>query len=367
MPGSTIIQDRIFFDNTLGQFSKKSPKSTNGALNFSGIYWPDRVKNPIIYKDVEYAFNESRKIIAKAYLKASAGVRNDSAAAVYMKRWFGPRNAGNGVNDRDWWKGAKVIIGTIDDFINININVYYRGEGILKFGENKYSDYPGEPTRILTEEDIKGFAESDTGVQDNIIGLCKLFFKKDNRKASKMNLMGKDSVGGTLLHELSHNICKTDDHYTYDNSSDSCYGVSNCIELAEHIPSRAFYNADNIQYFCEDVFYGITGIASKQPISTSASRSVSSIGSQLGAKLPFGFPITYQDWMTKTALKGHWRSGDLKAVDSALSEYCNNGNPGNFSKLKQAFNGWYDRNPNERTRRNTDNCIGKLRGYLQTR
>jgi hypothetical protein len=109
----------------------------------------------------------------------------------------------------------------------------------------------------LTGRDVDGYAESSTSVKDNVIGLCKLFFAKTTANGqAKMNVRGKDSVGGTLVHELSHNICGTDDHETH-NDSGACYGTAGCLELATHKPSRAWYNADNIEYFCEDVTYGI--------------------------------------------------------------------------------------------------------------
>ncbi len=71
-----------------------------------------------------------------------------------------------------------------------------------------------------------------------------------------MSLKGKNSVGGTLIHELSHNICRTEDHESWDNTGE-CYGTDDCLALANHMPRRAWYNADNIEYYCEDVAYGI--------------------------------------------------------------------------------------------------------------
>jgi hypothetical protein len=316
-----------------------------------------------MYNDIDFAFTESRIMIAKAYLKASAAIRGDSSAVVYMERWFGIRNTGTSATDKDWWKGAKAIIGAIDSFIRSDISIYYRGNRSLL---GQISDYPGDSS-IIIPRDIWGFAESVPGVKDNRVGLCEDFFEKNSKHASKVHLKGKDSVGGTLIHELSHNICSTEDHYTHDNLSKDCYGVDDCLELANFRPSRAFYNADNIQYFCEDVYYGIAGVASKRTVTTGATNSVSQIRSRIGGQLPNGFPITHQYWMEKTAKTGHWRSKDLEAVDAAIAQYCSNNNPRNMENLKTKFDHWYNRNPHERTKRNTNNCIGKLRAYLQSR
>jgi hypothetical protein len=185
----------------------------------------------------------------------------------------------------DWWIGARAIIGAVEDFIVKAVHVYYRGNDNL-IGKPK--DYPGTPpVTVLTAQDTSGYAESMTGVQNNIIGLCKLFFEKSPvTGSSTMNLTGKDSVGGTLVHELSHNLCGTLDHHTADDSA-TCYGTVGCLALATNRPSRAWYNADNIEYFAEDVHYKFTNAPPPTPVMAGTAVTMASAGlkATIGATL----------------------------------------------------------------------------------
>jgi hypothetical protein len=62
-------------------------------------------------------------------------------------------------------------------------------------------------------------------------------------------------------------------------------------------------------------------------------------------------------WKDLTGRKGHTRSGDLKEVDKALES-------GDLTRIKTAFNHWYNNNPKERTKRDKDNCVENLRASL---
>ncbi|MGY1761583.1 M35 family metallo-endopeptidase [Geodermatophilus sp. SYSU D00779] len=53
---------------------------------------------------------------------------------------------------------------------------------------------------------------------------------------------GTDSKFGTLIHEWSHAVCRTDD---------IAYGVNACRALAKDDPARAVVNADSHEYFAE--------------------------------------------------------------------------------------------------------------------
>lgn len=69
------------------------------------------------------------------------------------------------------------------------------------------------------------------------IYVCKAFWTAP--------LTGTDSMGGTLLHEMSHFdiVAGTDDHV---------YGQSGAAELARTAPQRAINNADSHEYFGEN-------------------------------------------------------------------------------------------------------------------
>jgi len=71
------------------------------------------------------------------------------------------------------------------------------------------------------------------------------------------------------------------------------------------------------------------------------------------------------NWKSNTSRFGHWRSGDLKAVDVALAEYARTKDPEDLKKLKTVFSKWYKANPKERTKRNYDKCVQRLKAFLQ--
>ncbi len=249
---TTVLQDSAKLTATLAAFGHVVPVAAYGQINYAGIHWPNRgprnLLHSLLYHDVEIAIAEARAMIISAYMAANGAIINgDDEGVDFMTRWFGPRN-----RVTDWWKGARAVLGAIQSHIVQEISVYYRGSDAL-IGE--LNDYPN-PARIrLIARDVEGYAESFPNANDRRIGLCKLFFEKRLDGRSTMNLRGSDTVGGALVHELSHNLCGTEDHSTHDNSSPSCYGTPDCLDLASNRPSRAWYNADNIEYFAEDVRY----------------------------------------------------------------------------------------------------------------
>jgi hypothetical protein len=244
--GSTLVEDTNELARITGAFDK-SPSKVRGGIVFAGAHWPPRAKNSLKYFDVETAIREARAMIAQGYMAACAALRGEATAAAKMARWFGARPGAA----PDWWVGAKCILGAVEDFVLRPVHVYYRGDNSLI---GKPTDYPGEAGN-LDAQDVSGYAESAVNVQNSIIGLCKLFFAKQaGTGQAKVKVRGIDSVGGCLVHELTHNICGTEDHETFDDSDD-CYGTADCLQLATNKPSRAWYNADNLEYFCEEVYY----------------------------------------------------------------------------------------------------------------
>ena len=69
---------------------------------------------------------------------------------------------------------------------------------------------------------------------------------------------GEDSQAGTLIHELSHNSTVADFVDTdHDGDGDDDYGVANAKVLAQKNAALARRTSDNVQYFAEDIFWGI--------------------------------------------------------------------------------------------------------------
>ena len=84
-----------------------------------------------------------------------------------------------------------------------------------------------------------GYTHKDT----TTIFLCRKYFEAD--------LTGEDSKMGTIVHELSHAVARTDDVKLEGRSQ---YGKRKCRRLAKEHPEEAVRNADNYEYFAELVY-----------------------------------------------------------------------------------------------------------------
>lgn len=293
--GATKQQAAAFYDNLIATFPNKPvQRGTAGAVNFAGNLWPALTitttpppspmgvvlppvtrPNPgaqMKRRDAQTALEQARAMITPAYLAAKGAVSgaNENAIPV-MERWFGPRpTSPMNQHERDWWVGVVTILGVIESFLSGSVHLYYRGAEV----QGRPDDYPGA-TGNLTAQDVSGYAETVPGTSNCIIGLCKLFFQKQSHTGqARMKLRGYDSVGGTLVHELSHNLCDTDDHEMPGGGS--AYGTADCLVLRARRQWRAWYNADNIEYFCEEMLYG-TGTTTT--IATGATTGVSGLRS----------------------------------------------------------------------------------------
>jgi hypothetical protein len=80
--------------------------------------------------------------------------------------------------------------------------------------------------------------------QPGEIYLCPAYFN--------MNIEGKDTKKGTLVHEVSH-------FGTGAACADHAYGLKRCKRLAKKSPRRARNNADSYEYFCECLREGGNG------------------------------------------------------------------------------------------------------------
>lgn len=278
----TTLHDDNNHYTAVMNFTQLPTARPSGQLNFAGNLWPAGAVNPgspgapsalargrQMNREIVYAFNEARAMLTTGFSMASSACRGaDPEATLMMRKWFGPRQqppAGN-----DWWIGALRIIGHLQVRIARDINLYYRGDASLIGQPN---DYPGG-TGNLRQRDIEGYAESGAGDGDGNIGLCEDFFlRKTETGAFRTARKGRDSIGGCLVHELSHNYCETDDHDAVNGGD--CYGEANCLQLASQRPRCAWYNADNIEYFCEDAHYGI--VAARAAIQSGAVQAVTNI------------------------------------------------------------------------------------------
>ncbi|HVI02801.1 MAG TPA: M35 family metallo-endopeptidase [Enhygromyxa sp.] len=72
------------------------------------------------------------------------------------------------------------------------------------------------------------------------VHLCERFFEKDD--------VGWDTKWGILVHEFSHLFALTHDYE---------YGRPDSLALADNQPNKAVKNADNYEYFVEDIYLGL--------------------------------------------------------------------------------------------------------------
>lgn len=312
--GTTLEKDMANYARVMSTLDESSTGSGMGQLQLAGTHWAQArlTHGSIVDKLVTDAFTEAFALLNAGYLKATAAVRMDDAEAkLLMTKWFGARitvagvptasGAGGGF---DTWQGAKRILGHLQVRLSRPFKLFYRGETQLV---GRPTDYPGE-TGNLTLQDVSGYAESGSSSRDGVIGLCRLFFEKGSKGDFTMNRKGFDSTGGTLAHELSHNYCGTKDHEAVGGGD--CYGTSDCIQLATSLPRRAWYNADNIEYFCEEALYGL--VASKTTIATGATSSVANLRDAQKALIKAMTPV-------KPGAQGAPQGGLLQAHQNAVA------------------------------------------------
>lgn len=239
-------------------------KKEIGKIVYAGNLWPDEnsSEGKDVRRAVDHAMTEVRRLVFRGMQVCKAALRDDEQAVATMTTWFGDRPS---TDDEDWWQGVDYILAKLNIWLLEDIHVHYRGKSTL----GKPTDYPGE-TGDIDLDDIDGYAETVAGDENLVIGLCSAFFAKGKFRTRTINLTGFNCVGGVLLHEMSHNLCKTKDHS--DNSGNEYYGTAACRDLAATLPRMAWYNADNIEYFCEEATYGPEKV--KAPIDTGSTMSV---------------------------------------------------------------------------------------------
>jgi len=211
----------------------------------------------------------------KAYLAAYNGKQGAGAERTRMKTWFGDFNDANYATVVANLKKLSDVLGTKP------ICVYYRGSNLKgpsdEAGENTVApketafaaawtatNMPAELDRtcahVVLGEKFFNYKGTQAGVGGGIADRVAMFggakdgLTRPSREAYASST-GADSLAGVLVHELSHNICDTDDvelKAPSPNAGEPCYGKTDCKWLAEHVPDDAINNADNYEYYFEE-------------------------------------------------------------------------------------------------------------------
>lgn len=253
---TTLANDRAALAALQAAHTQTIAMRAPGTITFAGNLWPDLTTGVgrQIEIDVREALTEARALIEAGLRTVKAARRGDQAAVTLMTTWFGPATV-PGSQD-DWWQGVDYILSKLDRALLRDISVYYRGADVVGQPNDYPANTPGAGTP-LTATDVSGYAETYAGTNNLRIGLCRTFFARDAHKARSIRRKGFDSIGGVLVHEMSHNLASTDDHT--DPAGHAYYGPTACRALVttHNLARQAWYNADNIEYFCEEAYYGI--------------------------------------------------------------------------------------------------------------
>lgn len=267
---TSLLQDNQHLTWVLNNCRTTAGAGPLGTLNYAGNYWPHGPRRTVMNNAINSSFIEVQKLVTQGFLAARSAISglNDDHVAV-MTKWFGPDPGRGGT---DYWTGVKHILGELQIRLCEPINLYYRGQTtnagqpvgnwIPMLGQP--NDYPNG-VGALTAENLRALAEAEELGRDGVVGLCSDFFERTNKGAMAVQNKGRDSVAGIIVHELSHNFCGTQDHY---------YG-GDCQTHAAAFQRRVWYNADNIEYFCEDIAAGgDAATETKAPVATGAAEDV---------------------------------------------------------------------------------------------
>lgn len=259
---TTLDENRDALQDTKDAHTQVIALQAPGNIVFAGNLWPDPTTGigKQINSEVTEALTEARALVDHGLRKVKAARRGDQESVALMTKWFGPPTV---PGRDDWWQGVDHILTALDQALLRDISVYYRGAEVMGRPNDYPAGTPGSGTP-LDARDVSGYAETFGGANDLRIGLCGVFFRRDQYKARSIRRKGFDSIGGVLVHEMSHNLCATKDHT--NATGRAYYGTVACQALpTQNLAREAWYNADNIEYVCEETYYGI--IPTQPPMS----------------------------------------------------------------------------------------------------
>lgn len=164
-------------------------------------------------KDIQNALSKAKDLLTKA---DAALPPNNSAIGSKFQRWFGGKN------------------GDYDPMIK---TLYAEALGFLSFKTFWC------PNQSFEGDDPGTFAFVPKGA--GLFG--EIFIEAEFFKTAEK---GADSRAGTIIHELMHLS-------THHSIVDLVYKTQNAQALAKSDPQKARINADNYEYFVEDLVDGI--------------------------------------------------------------------------------------------------------------
>lgn len=201
-----------------------------GEIRFAPSF---RMASSLGRTDAKRAFTDAVELIQLVWPKIA--VSPSGAARTTFETWFGTFSAAR----------HAVVRKNIDKIHTAltkrPIMLYYRGNGLPG---NTPNDEAGRATPIGPEAFFgAAYPQQPPALDQRFthIFVGQAFF-------DQTSLFSNDSMGGVMIHELSHAICQTDD-VVYKGAM--TYGEVLCQRLANERPDLAVNNADCYEYFCE--------------------------------------------------------------------------------------------------------------------
>jgi hypothetical protein len=255
----------------LKAYAALSPMPKSGVILMPSF----RYANQLEVTNAKSTLASAKQVMMKAYLTATSGARNAGSERTLLENWFG-------AYDSNRYATVLANLKTLNDVLGARpICVYYRGSRVTgKQPSDKPNDngsmnkstafasafkrtdlpavYDSTYAHVTLAEKFFNYKTKNAGVSGKLQARVAMFggAKANLSRPGKTyaSTSGKDSIAGALVHELSHNLCDTDD-ITLPVGSPSpgndCYGHTNCTWLKNNRPADAINNADNYEYYFE--------------------------------------------------------------------------------------------------------------------
>lgn len=190
--------------------------------------------NTLARNEVPKALKRAKLLVDVAYRKIAVAKRGPGEDRDTYVTWFG-------AFDQARITTVMNNLKTIYDALWLKpVVLYYRGNNV-----SGPSDCAAEPGNLAPENFFgaawKPPAPATLDQRFTYIFLGKAFFTS--------GVYDNDSIGGVIIHELTHAMCGTDDVV---HNGQETYGEALCQQLALDRPDLAIKNADSYEYLCEN-------------------------------------------------------------------------------------------------------------------
>jgi hypothetical protein len=231
---------------------------------------------------VNRCFESASLMVQKAFLAAKKALNGPGAERTLMQQWFGAHDATRfgrvvhnlkTLNDQLFLKQVIVyyrglrVSGPTDDAADAQLLAQPRDAFAAAWNANSRSikSYNRNFAHIEVGRKFFSFTGKNAGQDFGVLqgvspGIANRIQALTGGTATavtrlpaapRASVSGTDSLGGVLIHELSHHLCGTADEVMPGTVNTKAYGQNKCTTLAAQAPNKAINNADNYEYFCE--------------------------------------------------------------------------------------------------------------------